>query len=151
LIYLNLFINIVGVFLPTIHGTSVDFIRDILSDKKSHLKVNEVIHLEVPSYNELSVKNLYNDALADPELQKYLPSKKQVSNKFPEKTFFFGILCTLRRQYMKDIIRGAQDKRYKAEEGDDKKDSIQITEAWIEQLNKHPYYSRNSFRLTFNR
>ena len=69
-------LKLVGVFLPTLHGTSVDFMRDILNDKKSHLKSNEVIHLEVPCYNEISVKNLYNDALADPELQKYLPSKK---------------------------------------------------------------------------
>ena len=53
----------------------------------------------------------------------------------------------MRRQYMVDIIRGAQDKRYKAAEGDGKKDSIQITEAWIEELKKHPYNSRNSFLL----
>ncbi len=63
-------------FLPSLHGTSLDFMREILSEKKRHLKVNEVIHLEVPNYQELSIKNLYDDALADPELQKYLPSKK---------------------------------------------------------------------------
>ncbi len=64
----------VGVSLPSLHGTSLDFMREILSEKKRHLKVNEVIHLEVPKYQELSIKNLYDDALADPELQKYLPS-----------------------------------------------------------------------------
>jgi hypothetical protein len=90
-------INEVGVFLPSLHGTSVDFMRDILSERKAHLKANEVVHLEIPCYNEISVKNLYDDALADPELQKYLPSKKQVSNKLPERNFFFGVLCTLRR------------------------------------------------------
>jgi len=68
--------HVVGVFLPSLHGTSLDFMREILSEKKLHLKVNEVIHLEVPNYQELSIKNLYDDALADPELQKYLPSKK---------------------------------------------------------------------------
>ena len=52
---------------------------------------------------------------------------------------------------MKDIIRGAQDKRYKVAEGDDNKESIQITEAWVEELKRHPYSSRNSFRLTLNR
>jgi hypothetical protein len=67
--------------------------RDILSERKAHLKANEVVHLEIPCYNEISVKNLYDDALADPELQKYLPSKKQVSNKLPERNFFFGVLC----------------------------------------------------------
>ena len=32
--------------------------------------------MEVPNYQEISVKNLYEDALADPELAKYLPSKE---------------------------------------------------------------------------
>ena len=31
--------------------------------------------MEVPNYQEISVKNLYEDALTDPELGKYLPSK----------------------------------------------------------------------------
>ena len=66
----------VGVILPSPQGTSLDFNREILSEKKLHLKVIEVIHLEVPNYQELSIKNFYDDALADPELQKYLPSKK---------------------------------------------------------------------------
>jgi hypothetical protein len=38
------------VFLPTIKGTKVGFMRDILSDKKLHLKQNEVIRLEIPAY-----------------------------------------------------------------------------------------------------
>jgi hypothetical protein len=35
------------------------FMRDILSEAKSHLKQNEVNHMEVPHYQEISVKNLY--------------------------------------------------------------------------------------------
>ena len=58
------------------------------------------MHMEVPAYQEISVKNLYEDALSDPELEKYLPTKQQLSGKLPEKEFFFGVLCTLRRQYM---------------------------------------------------
>jgi hypothetical protein len=43
----------------------------------------------------------------------YLPSKQQLSNKLPERKFFFGILCTLRKQYMTDIIKDAHEKRFK--------------------------------------
>ena len=32
--------------------------------------------MEVPAYQEISVKNLYEDALSDPELEKYLPTKQ---------------------------------------------------------------------------
>ena len=31
-------------------GTKLSFIRDILADKKLHLKQNEVIRLEIPNY-----------------------------------------------------------------------------------------------------
>ena len=41
------------------HGTKVGFMRDILSEAKSHLKQNEVSHMELPHYQEISVKNLY--------------------------------------------------------------------------------------------
>ena len=56
-------------------ATKLSFIRDILSDKKLHLKQNEVIRLDIPNYQELSVKNLYEDAMKDPVLSKYLPNK----------------------------------------------------------------------------
>ena len=55
------------------------------------------MHLDIPNYTEISVKNLYDDALNDAELAKYLPSKQQLSGKLPERKFFFGVLCTLRK------------------------------------------------------
>ena len=74
-------IIIVNVFLPTMKGTKLSFMRDILSEKKSHLKQNDVIRLDFPAYQEISVKNLYEDAMKDPVLSKYLPTKEQLSNK----------------------------------------------------------------------
>jgi hypothetical protein len=47
---------------------------------------------------------MYEDAMKDEVLQKYLPSKRQLSNKLPERAFFFGVVSTLRRQYMHDVI-----------------------------------------------
>ncbi len=67
---------IVNVFLPSMKATKLSFMRDILSEKKLHLKQNEVIRLEIPSYQEISVKNLYEDAMKDAELSKYLPTKE---------------------------------------------------------------------------
>ena len=72
-----------NVFLPTMKGTRLGFMRDILSENKLHLKQNWVIRLEIPPYEEITVKNLYLDAMADSVLSKYLPSKEQVSNKLP--------------------------------------------------------------------
>ena len=59
---------VVNVFLPTMKGTKLSFMRDVLADKKLHLKQNEFIRLDIPGYQELSVKNLYEDAMKDPVL-----------------------------------------------------------------------------------
>ena len=82
-------IIIVNIFLRSMHGTKLSFLRDLLSEKKHHLKRNEVIYLTVPNYKELSVKNIYDDAMQDPLLSKYLPNKEQMSGKLPERDFFF--------------------------------------------------------------
>ena len=58
----------INAFLPTMKGTKLRFMRDILADKNLHLKLNEVIRLDIPAYKYLSVKRLYEDAMKDPKL-----------------------------------------------------------------------------------
>ena len=58
------------------HGTKVSFMRDILSEAKLCLKKNEVNRMEVPAYQEISVKNMYPDTVKDDLLVKYLPSQE---------------------------------------------------------------------------
>ena len=91
----------VNVFLPFLHGTKKCFMRDILSEAKTFLRQNEINLMEVPCYQEISVKNLYNDELKDEVLKKYMPTPEQLSRRLPERDFFFGVLCTLRNQYPK--------------------------------------------------
>ncbi len=129
-----------GIFLPSINGTSLSFLKDILKDEKRALRTNEVIHLDVPQYTEISVKNLYEDAMADQEISRYLPSKQQMSGKLPERAFFFGILGTLKRHYLTEIIKEAHEKRFKLPEDNHNKEAILIADTWMEELTKHPYY-----------
>ena len=42
---------------------------------------------------------------------------------------------------MSEVISDAHSKRFKALEDDSQKQSIIISEAWIEELLKHPYHS----------
>jgi hypothetical protein len=115
--------------------------RDILKDEKKALRTNEVVHLEVPLYPEISVKNLYEDAFNDPEVAKYLPTQEQMSGRLPERAFFFGVLGTLKRHYMTEIIKEAHEKRFKIPEDNKNKDAILVADSWMEELTKHPYYS----------
>ncbi len=50
--------------------------RGMLKEEKKHLKAHEVVHLDIPIYSEISVKNLYDDAMQDKVLKKSLPSKR---------------------------------------------------------------------------
>ena len=59
---------LVGLFLLSMAGCKISFMRDILRDDKKALKQNEVMHMEVPNYQEISVKNLWDDAMNDSEL-----------------------------------------------------------------------------------
>lgn len=89
--------SIVGLFLPSMEGTKLGFMRDILKDEKKALRQNDIMMLEIPNYTEISVKNMYEDAMGDTEIAKYLPSREQLSGKLPERSFFFGILGSLKR------------------------------------------------------
>jgi hypothetical protein len=64
----------VNLFLPSMSGTKVSFIKAILSNQKRVFKTNEIKTFNVPKYEELSIKNLYPDALKDPEVAIYLPN-----------------------------------------------------------------------------
>ena len=75
------------------------------------------------------MKNLYDNALKDKVLKKYLPTPEQLSGRLPERDFFFGVLCTLRNQYMRDIIAEAHKARYTVSEEDPKKQGIAISDS----------------------
>ena len=52
---------------------------------------------------------------------------------------------------MLDVIKDAHAKRYKAPEGDSHKDSILISDAWMAELTKHPYFSNKILSLIIYR
>jgi len=97
--------------------------------------------MEIPNYPEISVKNLYDDSMLDPDVSLYMPTREQLSNKLPERRFFFGILGTIKPDYLSEIIEDAHKKRYSIEDGDRKKQGILISDTWLEELKKHPYLS----------
>ena len=72
------------------------------------------------------MNNLYDDALKNEVLKKYLPTSEQLLGRLSECDFFFGVLCTLRNQYMRDIIAESHKARYTVSEEDPKKQGIAI-------------------------
>ena len=91
----------------------------------------------------MSVKNLYGDAMKDELVKDYLPKLEQNSNRIPERDFFFGILNSLRPQYLRKIIADANKVRYEADVNDPQKDFIMLDNPWYEELMKYLYFSIN--------
>ena len=51
--------NIEGYFLPPYKATTLRFIKDFLRGKKLLIKAAEVYHFNVPSFQELAVKSVF--------------------------------------------------------------------------------------------
>ena len=64
--------------MPTYEQFTKDFAKDLLAGKKKLLKKREVKFIKVKKYDELSVKNLYNDFLELPGMKDYFPNKYAV-------------------------------------------------------------------------
>ena len=71
------------------------------------------------------------------------------SNRLPERDFFFGILASLKGDYLKKIISDSHSVRMKDEEDKTSKDHILIKESWLEELNKYPFISSKTSSLIF--
>ena len=106
-------LTIVRLYLPSYGSTKLAFIRAILQNKKKVLKTTELIKINIPRYEELSVRNLYDDVMKDPDVSQYLPDLEQNSSKLPEREFFFNVLGTVKTEYLNHIIEEAEKKRYK--------------------------------------
>ena len=91
--------------MPSQKGTKISFLRAIFSNKKKAIQQNKVAKIVVPHFEELSVKNLYGDAMKDEVIKDYLPELEMNSNRFPEREFFFGILNSLRPEYVKRLSK----------------------------------------------
>ena len=60
-----------------------DFLRDILGGKKHLMKKKDVEHIEVPHYEELSVKQLYPQLCKDSHFMQYFPDKYPAGKSAP--------------------------------------------------------------------
>ena len=65
-------------YMPNFEMFTKDFVKEMLAGKKKLMKKREVKYITVKKYDELSVKNLYNDFLALPGMADYFPDRYAV-------------------------------------------------------------------------
>ena len=60
-------------YLPDEGSVNKDFLKLVLAEKKQLLKKQEVNYINVPHYDEISVKALWPDLKKDGEFMQYFP------------------------------------------------------------------------------
>ena len=83
----------------------------MLANKKSLMKKADVNEIEVPHYDELSVKALWPMFKADQAFIKYFPDKYPVG-KGPPRNYFFDILNTIYPEYLGQVLHHANEQRH---------------------------------------
>ena len=120
-----------------------DFLKDILADRKKLLTMKEVNFINVPKYDELSVKNIWPMIQNDPEVLAYFPSKLP-KNRLPDREYTFNVLNTKQGDYVKLIIAHAQKLRNDTTDKQKEAEFIQVSNKWQQQLEAIPFVSSKS-------
>ena len=102
--------------------------------------------IEVPHYDELSVKNIFPQFKKDPNMMRFFPDVYP-KGKGPLREYFFNVLNTIYPEYLAKILAHAAEQRFAADGEKMKNETIEISEYWAEQLKDMPYLSRKCLHL----
>lgn len=136
----HFYISSLQYYLPPENLINKDFLKDVLIGKKQLKKKADVDQIEVPHYEELSVKALYPELKKDAEFMSYFPDKYP-AGKAPPREYFFNILNTIHPVYLANVMDHASKQRHTIQGDAMKQESIKISEFWAEQLEQMPYLS----------
>ena len=122
--------------------TNKDFFKQVLTDEKKLLPLAKVKQVNVPFYDELSVKKFYPIMCGDDNFMQYMPDATP-ENRLPERTFFWNVANTLDRPYVRMLIQKASEKRMGANSEINEAKTIEISEEWWKKLNALPFVSKH--------
>ena len=88
-----------------------DFLRDVFAGKKKLKKIGEIKFVQVPRYDELSVKSLYAQLLALDGMADYFPNSYP-KGRVCDREYLFNITNTLHEATMKQLVDHANAQRH---------------------------------------
>lgn len=108
--FIKFFKDSLQLYVPPEKYINKDFLKQVFTEEKQLLSNDEVKTVNVPLYDELSVKKFYPMVLGEKEVMKYLPDPTP-DMRLPDRKYFFNILNTLKPEYMKNVIEYANNQR----------------------------------------
>ena len=76
-----------------------DFLKEIFTEEKKLLRLDEVKRICVPLYDELAVIKLWPMMKSDQELMKFFPTK-MAKGRVPDREYFFNVLNNFQGEYL---------------------------------------------------
>ena len=89
-----------------------DFLRQVLAEEKDFIKMEGLRTINVPHFDELSVKNIFPKFQQDPAVMRFLPNRLP-KGKLPKREYFFNVLNTVNPDYTQNMIDHANKLRFK--------------------------------------
>ena len=117
-----------------------DFLKEVLTGKKTLLPLGEVRRINMPLYDELSVVRIWPLMQNDQTFPLHFPSKLP-KGRLPDRCYFFNILNTLYQEYCTSIMKHANKARMTSLTEDQFADSIEVNDEWWDKLQQLPFKS----------
>ena len=107
-----------------------------------------MLNIDVPKYDELSVKGLYDKLLSLDNMKKYFPDTYP-KGRGCDRDYMFNVANTLHPGVVQELIDHAVRQRHDPTIDQNKQESIMISQKWVEELNSLPMVPkvRNTFSL----
>ena len=112
----------------------MEFLRDVLSGKKSVFKLKDAVPVRVPILKAISVKTVYQYVSDKQKFLTYLPDLLDDDIIGFDRNFLFTIVNTIDSTYFPQQLEEYQDKKL-AILGSKKEDKISIKPEMLELLN----------------
>ena len=90
----KLYFFVVQLYVPPEKMLNKDFLKKVLKEEKKLLSLKEVKYVNVPHYEELSVKKFWPILREDETLMKYMPEFANV-NTIPDRVYFWNVANTV--------------------------------------------------------
>ena len=97
--------------MPPTTSINRDFLRQVLKGEKSLLPKSACKFVNVPMYDELSVKNVYPKFKNDTQVMQFLQDTYP-RDRLPDRTYFFTVLNTMHPNYVSKMIAHANEQRF---------------------------------------
>ena len=87
-----------------------DFLKQVLAEEKMLMPISQVRFINVPHYDEVSVKQLWPKMKELEYFKKFFPDKLP-QGRLPNRDYFFNIMNTICNEYVTQLIKHANAQR----------------------------------------